>query len=269
MKFVFSIIALCAIQAIHAQKITKKSYPSDQIEIIRVDSDYANIEMESYNGSDILIETSVNINLNMDNNAHSTLASQDGSAFVISSSVNFENVTKRLIVRDNEGNTTIVSADDATIKSINDNEDNYQTINYGYQTDVTIKIKVPKTKNIFIESIYGDFKASGMYKDIEAKITYGDIEIKQSTVSAASTIKLESTYGHVDYSIPHTSDIEFNLSTSYGEIFTGLDVVSSKKDVFAESNSCGNQRGGKYILNEGKSTAHITATYDDIYLRGN
>ena len=133
-------------------------------------------------------------------------------------------------------------------------------------TDIK-EIKIPKNKSITIKSIYGDLIASGEYNDVKAKITYGDIEMKQSNISNTASIVLSSIYGYVDYSVPKSANIEFNLSTSYGEILTDLDLVSTQKNVF-DSNECNSSRGGKYTLNKGKAIASINSTYDDVYLRG-
>lgn len=268
MKFILSIIALCAIQNTYAQKIIKESYDSDQIEEIKIDSKYADIEIETYDGNEIIVEASVNINLNMDNENYSFETLISGNSITILSKIDFSDIPKRVIVKDHEGNTKILLTDDESLDYINSDENNYKNINYGYQTDITLKVKVPNNKDVFVESIYGGLIATGSYKNIVVNITYGDIEIKRSNVSPSSTLTLKSTYGHVDYSVPHTSHIEFNLSTSYGEIFTDLDVVSSNKNVF-DRKSCGTQKGGKFTLNEGTSIAYITATYDDIYIRKN
>ncbi len=268
MKFVLSLIALCAIQTSYAQKVIKNSFPGNEVTEIRVDTEYADIEIESYNGSEISIEASVNINLNMDNDGYALEADNRGSTLFISSELDTENIPKRIIIKDKEGNTTVIKDGENAMSNIDSNNDNYTSINYGYQTDITLKIKIPKNKDINIESIYGDLLVSGKYNDLKANITYGDIEIIQSSISPDATIELNSTYGHVDYSLPKTANIEFNLSISYGEIFTDLDVISSKDNVFL-SNSCNNSKGGQYTLNDGGSIANITATYADIYLRGN
>ena len=268
MKFIIALIALCAIQTSYAQKVISESYPSDQIEKIKIDTEYADIELESYTGNEIVVEATVNINMNLDNDSYSFKADKNDNVFIIKSKMDFNDIPRRIILKDYEGNTKILLEKDASLENVKDTEDKYKSINYGYQTDITLKIKLPENKDIIVESIYGDLIAKGIYNNIDVDITYGDVEIKTFQVNTSSTINLESTYGHIDYSVPSSSDIEFNLSTSYGEIFSDLNVTSSRSNVF-EKNVCGAERGGKYILNEAKSIAYITATYDDIYIRGN
>lgn len=267
MKFLLSLITLCVMQATYAQKLIKDSFSAEQIQTIKVDTEYADIEMESYDGDEIIIEASVNINLNMDNEGFLLKSSKNGSVINIESKIDCENIPKRVLLTDNEGNITMLLSDDESLKDIDMTDGTYRSMNYGYQTDITIKVLIPEHKDLHVQSTYGDLLAIGNYSNIHAGITYGDIEIKQTQVASSSSIKLESTYGFVDYTIPHSSDIEFNLSTSYGEIFSDLDVVTSNKSVFSKT-SCGGERGGKYTLNEAKSIAYITSTYDDIYLRG-
>lgn len=267
MKILLLLIAFCAIQSTYAQNIIKESFSANQIQSIIVNTEYADIEIESYVGNEIIIEASVNINLNMDNDGFLLNTSKSGNVINISSKIDYESIPKRVILTDKEGNTTILLSDDKSLKDIDMTDGTYNSMNYGYQTDITIKVLVPDHRDIYVESIYGDLLTSGNYKNINADITYGNIEVKQTQVATSSNIKLESTYGFVDYTIPRSSDIEFNLSTSYGEIFSDLDVVSSNKNIFS-GKSCGTERGGKYTLNEAKSIAYITATYDDIYLRG-
>lgn len=268
MKSMIALIALCAIQTSYAQKVISKSYSSDQIQKIKINTEYADIELESYDGSEILIEASVNINMNLDNDSYSFKTEKNNNVFAIQSKMDFNDIPRRVILKDYEGNTKILLEEDASLENIKDTDHNYKSINYGYQTDITLKIRVPENKDLIVESIYGDLIATGNYDNIDVNITYGDVEIKTFEVNTSSTINLTSTYGHVDYSVPQSSDIEFNLSTSYGEIFSDLNVISTKSNVF-ENNTCGGERGGKYMLNEGKSIAYITATYGDVYLRGN
>lgn len=268
MKFMLSIIALCAIQATYAQKTVTQSYPASQVSEINIDTKYADIKLESYNGNEIIIEAAVNINHNKDNDSYSFEATTNGSIFNIYSMFDSNNIPQRKFIKDKEENTKILSSDNLSFEYSSTINNNCAHTNYGYRIDITLKIKVPENKNVTIRSIYGELLATGKYNNVNVNITYGDIEIIQSSVTSTSKIELHSTYGHIDYTVPKSADIKFDLSTNYGEILTDLDVISDNKNVFA-GNGCNTGRGGKYTLNEGNTPVKITATYNDIYLRGN
>lgn len=266
MKLYFLLIALCAMQLTYAQKIIEQVYPGNKINEIKILSTYANTNIETYKGNEIIIEASVNINLNMDNKYFEINSNFLNGILTISSEIDNDNIPKRVIYKNKKGETVVYSASDNKIEDMNALGDNISSINYGYQTDITVKIKIPENKKISIESTYGDVHGKGIFHDIKADITYGDIEIQQAAIKNISNIELTSTYGHVDFSVNNSANITFDLSTNYGEIFSDLNVVSTKEHTFS-SNRCGSARGGKYILNKGTNTARITATYDDIYLR--
>ena len=267
MKYIIIVITLCVMQDSYAQKLISESYPILQITNIHVESEYANIEIESYEGESIEIEASININQNMDNEAFDIAVKVNDNEIDITTKLDEENIPKRVIMKDENGNTNIINDDDPSIKNIGEIKGEYISINYGIETNIIIKIKLPKNKNIRVKSIYGDLILNGKYNDILAQITYGNIDVVQSEVDSHSNIVLISTYGHVDYSVPKNANITFELSSSYGEIFTNLDVISTNKNT--HSNICGNENSGEYILNAGNSKANVTATYADIYLRGN
>lgn len=266
MKFILSIIALCAIQATYAQKIITKSYPASRTSDISVDTKYADIELVSFSGNEIIIEATVNINNNKDNDSYYFETTTRGNIFHISSEFDSNKIPLRKFLKNEEENTKIISTDNISPEVSTSTSNNYN--NYGYQIDITLRIKIPENRSVIIRTIYGELRASGKYNNIKVNITYGYIEILQSNVSSTSKIELHSTYGHVDYTVPKSADMQFDLSTSYGEILTDLDVVSNNKSTFVGI-ECNTGRGGKYTLNKGKVPAKITATYNDIYLRGN
>ena len=255
-------------QATYAQKLIQKSYPANLINELKINTEYANIKIESYNKDEIRLEIYVDINDNMDNDAYRYNTQIDGSVFTISSELDCDSLNKKIILKDKEGVVTIIPDQGKGIENIKSYEENYTSINYGYETDITLKIKIPRKKSLNIKSIYGNLIINGDYKNIVANITYGDIEIVQPNIARNATIDINSTYGHIDYSVPSSADIQFNLATSYGEIFTDLDMTYKKGGLSSVKN-CQNEHSGQYILNTGGNLANITATYDNIYLRGN
>ena len=171
---------------------------------------------------------------------------------------------QRISLTDYNNNTIIVTKGDDDYNDYKNNGGKYKNMNFGVTTDIKVNIKVPIGLNLIINSTYGDIVINGEYNNMSVENIYGNLDVIQKNISNNSEINLTSTYGSVDYSIPSDTDMEFLLSTSYGEILTDLDIIQTQKGL--SNNMCfGN--GGRYILHKGGSQTSITATYSNIYLR--
>jgi len=79
------------------------------------------------------------------------------------------------------------------------------------------------------------------------KTVHGSIEIIFEKVAQANFISLYSVYGFVDVSIPSSTKANLNMSTTYGEIFTDLDIETARKKEIATSQEKSNI---KYVGND-------------------
>ena len=66
----------------------------------------------------------------------------------------------------------------------------------------------------------------------------------------------------IDLTIDPNFSANLNLSTSYGEIYSDLKLISVSA---TQNNYCGSN--ASYIMNGGGIEIDLTSTYDNIYLR--
>ncbi len=111
---------------------------------------------------------------------------------------------------------------------------------------------------------YNDVYLTNVTGPMAVKSVYGDIEAEFKVVKGTS-ISLHSVYGHLDVSIPKSTKANLSMKAGYGEIYSDLNVnitSTSNNDYGYGSNKV------KGTINGGGIDISLTASYEDIYLRG-
>jgi len=157
--------------------------------------------------------------------------------------------------------------------------------NYSCGEDREYTIKIPKNMNIkythsswdgdmlYIEDMAGSIEVSTNYNEVilknvtgpmAIKTVYGSIDAEFSAVSQEGSISLYSVYEHVNITMPKDTKSKFNLKTTYGNIYSDLDINVDK----SKSGKTG-WTGSKLVgdLNGGGVDVIVNATYDNVYLR--
>lgn len=88
-------------------------------------------------------------------------------------------------------------------------------------------------------------------------------------------VRLHSTYNDVDVTLPGNTAANLSLSTSYGEMFTDFDIqmkanMTKKSGGGSDDDDCNcdTSHGGlSGTINGGGKLIHLSATYNNIYLR--
>lgn len=146
-------------------------------------------------------------------------------------------------------------------------------------------IKVPKEvainyehsswegKTVNVEDFAGEIEVSANYNSVNLlnvsgpvaiNTVYGGIEATFSKINPENSISLYSVYNNVDVSVPGNSKATFSIKTSYGKIFSDLDLkFDTDKGKMRELT---NMRL-KGTLNGGGADFSVKATYKNIYLR--
>ena len=125
---------------------------------------------------------------------------------------------------------------------------------------------------LIIENIPNEIEVSANYNSV--KITnasgplainsvYGSIEATFDEINQDHTINLYSVYDHVDVTVPANGKANFTLATSYGEMFTDLDLDFGNSDDMRKISS--HKVVGKF--NGGGVDFFVKSSYDDVYLR--
>lgn len=151
--------------------------------------------------------------------------------------------------------------------------------------DRVYTIKIPRNMNIkyehsswagdvlSIEDMEGSIEVSSNYNEVilknitgpmSVKTVYGSIDAEFKSVSQEGSISLYSVYEHVNITMPKNTKSNFNLNTSYGNIYTDFDINVDK-----EKSGKKGWTGSKLVgnLNGGGVDIVLTATYDNVYLR--
>ena len=228
-----------------------------------VESEYLDMKIDTWDKNYILIESDVKINMGMDNDAHVLKTENTSDGILIRSKINTDKIQKMVIVTDKEGNKTYTPIDewDENMKG-----KHFNRLNFGFEIDGSLTIRIPENLVADLESLYGDMTVNGTYNSIMAHSTYGLIESRLSEVSKMETVSFESTYDIVDLALDKNSSANLNLHTSYGSVFTDLPLQSQHKSSQSKHHECYGS-SGKYVLNNGDVNIDIVATYDNIYVR--
>jgi len=120
---------------------------------------------------------------------------------------------------------------------------------------------------------YHKVKLSNTYGPLAINTIYGGINASFSSGPPSEDIRLHSTYGNVDLTLPQNATANLRLSTSYGSMYTDFDV-----DVKANMANADGQNGSDHdhdhkhggltgTINGGGKLISLNATYKNIYLR--
>lgn len=148
------------------------------------------------------------------------------------------------------------------------------------------EIKVPKGVTIVYEqsSVYGDevilkdisgeIEVTTNHSDVELinvtgpltiNTVHGDIEGNFSDVSQGNPLSIVSTHGDIDLGIPSTTKSNFEISTSWGEIYSDLDIKIERG---------GDDKMKRYSMNKvigtmngGGVSFKVKSTHGSVYLR--
>lgn len=151
----------------------------------------------------------------------------------------------------------------------------------------TYTVKIPKGVSVYYEhsswegktlhvrDLQSEIEVSANYNSVELEnvsgpmainTVYGQIDAVFKTAPQADAVSLHSVYGNVDVSVPSSTKADFTLSTSYGKIYTDLDLKMEKEANGLRAISSSKISGS---LNGGGISFGIKSTYKNIYLREN
>lgn len=130
-------------------------------------------------------------------------------------------------------------------------------------------------KTLAIRNLQSEIEVSANYNSIELEnvtgpmainTVYGQIDANFEKAPTANAVSLHSVYGNVDVSLPAGAKADLTLSTSYGKIFTDLDIEMKKEESGMREISSSKISG---TLNGGGVDMRLKSTYKNIYLRKN
>ena len=235
------ILCVCSLLFIgaSAQTTVTRSYPVKQGQQVKLDFDYPKIvKVSTWDKNEVSVIAHVSINDGENDSAFVLEDKISDGVITISNEIkNMKNLPHRYTVIQDGKKTVFRSRDD--FQEYNRNNPGTRRITSdGIDMEITIEVKVPANTSTDISSTYGIVELVNFNAPVNVNATYGGID---ATVVQATTGKLKAT-------------------TSYGQIYTNLDLKltdNTQKDFFSS-----------ITAEPGKGPAYIfKSTYGKIYLR--
>ena len=220
----------------------------------------ANVEIESYNGSKIIITGEIEIHKHKKSDRSKGLKVLDSRG-----------------IEDNTGLGYSLTKDGGNLV--------LATLGHAHCDCTPVKIKLPKGIGLVVEdkTFRGDNLNIKNFQDpidisvnnhsvnlenvtgpMAIKTLHGHIEANFTNLSQEGTINLVAVHGFVDVTIAATSKVDLSLKTNHGEIYSDIDIdISSAEN---REPSVGNKTiNGK--LNGGGVLMTLNSNFNEVYLR--
>lgn len=222
-----------------AQTTVNRNYPVKTGEKVALDFDYPKIvRISTWGKNEVSVTAKVSIN-NGENDTAFVLEGKmtDGVLSIRNLIKNMDKLPRMYTVTEGGKKTVFRSKED--YREFNAKSGNtHRMTSEGVDMEITIDIKIPDNIATDVKAKYGIVEMVGFNAPATVNATYGGID---ATVTAASTGKLQAT-------------------TSYGQIYTNLDLKltdKTEKDFFT-SITAEPGKGPSYILK---------STYGNLYIR--
>jgi len=231
----FSIIALGAI----SQTTLTRSYPVKPGQQIKFDFDYPKIiRVSTWDKNEVFVTAHVNIN-DGENDSAFVLEdhTEEGILSIRNSIKNMNQLPHRYTVLQ-DGKKTVFRSKEAFREYNKMQGNDHRVTSDGIDLEITLEIKIPANTATNV------------------KATYGIVEL----VNFNAPVTVDATYGGIDFTVVKANTGKLKATTSYGQIFTNLDLVLTdnvQRDFFT-SITAEPGKGPAYIL---------TSTYGNLYLR--
>lgn len=196
-----------------AQTAINKSLAVLPSQKINMHFDYPDlVRVSTWDKNEISIQGLVSINGGESDDAFVLETSTSGNIISIESRINgLKSLPQRITVT--QGGRKIVFRTKGDYKKYCDeNGKDFNTMSTGVDMDITLEIKVPQNIETHIESVYGM---------VEVKLFNGPLVV-------------DATYGGVDAALQEKSTGELTAETSFGQVYTNLDVKFKADNIHEE-----------------------------------
>jgi hypothetical protein len=203
MRTSISILLTLVTGVLLAQTPVNKTYPVTAGQKISFRFDYPElVKISTWDKDEILISGSVSINQGESDDAFELLSSNSGSLIYIENKIrNLKDLPKRITVT--RGIEKLTFKSEADFKAYcKETGSDFNVKSWGVDMDILLEIKVPKNIETKLECVYGL------------------AEVK----SFSGPLSVEATYGGVDVSVQERTTGELTAETSYGQIYSNLDL---------------------------------------------
>jgi hypothetical protein len=238
MKTIFFCLCCLIVIGGTSQTTVNRSYPVKAGQQVKLDFDYPKIvRVSTWDKNEVAVTAHVSINDGENDSAFALEdKTEDGVLTIRNRIKDMKDLPHRYTVYEDGKKTVLRSKDDYQV--FTSKGGSHRITSNGVDIEITIEIKVPANTTTNINATYGIVELVGFNAPATVNATYGGID---ATVTEANTGKLQAT-------------------TSYGQIYSNLDLkLTDKTDRdFFTSITAEPGKGPAYILK---------STYGKIYLR--
>lgn len=224
-----------------AQTPINKTLPVQKGQSIKIHFDYPElIRVSTWDKNEISITGTVSINGGENDDAFKLETNTIGNTISISNEIkDLDDIPHRVTIVRN-GVKTVFRNRAEYKKYQSENGGGNMSTSEGVDMDIIIEIKVPRGTETVVESVYGM------------------VEIKDFT----GPLTVQSTYGGVDASVTERTIGELSVETSYGRIYSNLDVK------FGGGNMRDEDFHTQITVKPGSGPRYsFESTYGNVYLR--
>lgn len=236
MKTLFICICCALVIGAHAQAVINKSYPAARGQHITLKFDYPGVKVSTWDKNEIAVTAQVNINDHENDSAFELEESVANGAIMITDHIkDIDKLPRRYtIVRNGKKMIYRNKAEYLEESKKGGVEKSYESSDI----NIVVEVKVPVSCQTDIKAVYGMVEMVGFNASVNIDATYGGID---ATLNPRQTGKLKAT-------------------TSYGQIYSNLDLKftdHTERDFF-----------NSITAEPGKGPAYdLTSTYGKIYIR--
>lgn len=235
MKLFFVSLCCTLTFCARAQTTVNKSYSASSGQQVILKFDYPKVKVSTWDNGEVSVVAHVNINDGENDSAFLLEEKESGGAIVISDRIKGIDKLPRRYTVVQGGKKTVFKSREAYQSSGLGAAERYSE---GSDIDITIEVKVPAFCKTEINSVYGIVELNGFNAPVTIEATYGGID---ATLIPARTGKLQAT-------------------TSYGQIYSNLNLKLTDHSEHDFFNSITAQPGTGPAYS-------FTSTYGKIYLR--
>lgn len=236
------LICFCSMLTLAAasQTVVTKSYPVKAGETVELNFDYPKVvRVSTWDKNEVSVTAKVSINGGQNDDAFILEdKSSNGTVSVRNKIKDLDKLPRRYTIIEGGKKSVFASKEDYQAYRKSSSSGSHTMYSEGVDMEITIEVKVPASSSAEIKSTYGMVELVNYNGSATVTAPYGGID---ATIAAATTGKLQAT-------------------TSYGQIYTNLDLKltdKTEKDFFT-SITAEPGKGSTYILK---------STYGKIYLR--
>lgn len=252
-KTLFSLAILSISTSIFAQKEYKEAYNSGTLYLKGINE----LNIQAYDGNEVVFITTGEDRERSERakglKVLNGLGLDDNTGFGIAVTKENGNLVAQQIGKNHNSDEIIVKVP----RQVNLN------ISHSHHTGDDIKISGVSAE-IVINVNFNPIKLTNVSGPMSIKTSHGDIEAVFDKAIATGSVSLNSIHGIVDVAIPASQKAAVTLSSTYGNVYSDVDVA-------IEKSSDGNSWGGKTIKGTigggGSVKLFLKSNHNDLFLR--